>query len=367
MKKILTIIALALLAANTFGQQSQKIRELEEFLIRHGFVLTDKHIGGGKYLYQHLSYSKTHSARVPKLSDTMSEEDVQLQRQEFDSINAIQRVAQEVIWDSIRNFVNELTPETSECYLHESHKDGKDTIRYTLRFSQSDGEIQENIQLRYFQGYRFNDDIYSVHSDFSYSFNDIHASNPDRAFDIDGFENYLRQVLTPILKKKGVKHYPIRWQYDESYPISQYNRDLYLHWNATPPSHVPQNGAATGTEFFIPKSQIDSTADFLRHIETEVVRYLQEHKDQRFTHDSRYEYSKKLGGNSMWDFGQVHEFVQSRHNLNETTGTAYALFSVIDDEGVHLLSLKHPVNALWIPKGFQKMKSWKNGKAKYRR
>ena len=386
MKRILTIIVLAVLAVNTFGQQSQKIREFEDFLIRHGFELRNKSLRGGacKSFAHVLAYEC--DVRTPSFNDSIQELERQREKQDFDNYCASQQKELEAPWDSIRILINSLAKDASECYLHEAHKDEHDTIKYSLRFKYEEGGINkyENIRLNYSQGLFFNNMIYAVGTNYEYSYHESDCPYDEAVsrFDINSFERYLRQVLAPVLKWKDVRQYPVRWEYDENYPISERNKDIYLYHDVHGPVRMqwqrgsewvekleggcPVQGIIRGTDYFIPKARIDSIWGFLRHIETEVVEYLEQHEEQSFSHTSRHGFSDNPRGTQIWDFYPTHELLRSIHYAGAAE-TAYALYAITDDEGVHILSLKHPVCALWIPKGFQKMKSWKNGKAKYRR
>lgn len=383
MKKIVTILVLVMLASAVQAQQHEKVKELEQFLTRHGFVLYSKTLKGGLPHHSN-AYTNGYRVRIPVPTETMNDEEERQQRRELDSINAIQRMEQEAIWDSIRTFVCELMPHASQCYLHESHKDGRDTIKYSLICYEDDHNHRDQIFLRYFQGLGKEGHYYGVYSDFAWDYGLETGYEDDiKAFDIDGFETYLKKTLAPILKMRGTKQYPIHWEYDKDYPIREKNKETYLYWNVEGPSRIrtkhgdewveelvggcPEQGTIIGTDYFIPKSLIDSTFAFLRGIETEIVAYLEQHLDQRFTHRSQHGFSEGPNGIPIWDFSPLHEFVSSEYDMMSSEGTAYILFAYTNDEGVHLLSLRYPEHALWIPKGFEKMKRWVNGKATYRK
>ena len=386
MKKILTIIALALLAANTFGQQSQKIREFEEFLIRHGFEFRNKALrGGAGKSFTHVMAFEC-DVRTPRFNDSVPEIERQQEKQDFDDYCTRQRQELEAPWDSIRILINSLAKDAAECYMREGHPADCDSITYLLRFEYEDGGVHkyEDIRLMYFQGLCFNNKIYSAGTNYMYSYTESNCpyDEEESRFDINAFERYLSQVMAPFLKWKGARQYSVRWEYDEDYPMRERNEDAYLYHYVQGPVHVrtlrgdvwveeqqggsPARGAIRGTDYFIPKARIDSTWGFLRHIETEVVKYLEQHEKQNYHHTSRHGFSEDPRGTQTWDFSPLHELLASDSYLGDTV-PGYALYAITDDEGVHILSLTHPVNALWIPKGFQKMKSWKNGKAKYRR
>ena len=52
--------------------------------------------------------------------------------------------------------------------------------------------------------------------------------------------------------------------------------------------------------------------------------------------------------------------------IDSNNGTKYNLRCYQDEDGLHILSLTTK-GILWIPKNFQKMKRWVNGKATYRK
>lgn len=367
---------LVLLTFTSYSQEHQnpKIKALEEFLIRNGFELKNKALFGGWRKSSSVNYFNSYRIRIPDSTATISEEESRHQLLEFDSITTKLRLEQETIWDSIRIFVRELTPETDECYLHENHKEHTDTINYTLRFEQNGGDVRETVYLQY---YRIKDTkYYFVGSDFLYSYLErLDRSDNDKdTFDIAGFERYLKQALAPILKLKGVKQYPIYWEYDDSYPMEKNQRDeeyfLYpsLSYHNASNHKPPYRVTITGTDYFIPKAHIDSTDAFLRRIETDVVRYLEQHHEQYFEHRARYGYTEGPKWNPIWDFAPLHEFFYGGYKGYPYTSPACSLYAYTEDEeGVHLLFMQHPYYETWVPKGFEKMKRWVNGKATLRK
>ena len=65
-------------------------------------------------------------------------------------------------------------------------------------------------------------------------------------------------------------------------------------------------------------------------------------------------------------FHHVNDMVESDSDELDLNSTKYNLRCYQDDDGLHILSLTTK-GLLWIPKGFQKMKRWVNGKATYRK
>ncbi|MBR4729003.1 MAG: hypothetical protein IK075_01940, partial [Prevotella sp.] len=79
----------------------------------------------------------------------------------------------------------------------------------------------------------------------------------------------------------------------------------------------------------------------------------------------------RISRDGMVDKGAFHtatgDIVQSDiHPFANLNSTKYNLRCFQDDDGLHILSLTTK-GILWIPKGFQKMKRWMNGKATYRK
>jgi hypothetical protein len=60
------------------------------------------------------------------------------------------------------------------------------------------------------------------------------------------------------------------------------------------------------------------------------------------------------------------DIVESDDDEDDINSTKYNLRCYQDEDGLHILSITTK-GVLWIPMGFQKMKSWVNGKATFRK
>ena len=184
-----------------------------------------------------------------------------------------------------------------------------------------------------------------------------------KPFDIAAFEAHIQPALEPLKKLKGAKTYPVYWQHDEGY-VGTGNELLYgIRFDYSHPA-----GLTTGTYYFIPVQHkaepIFDRLDSLAHD------YVNRHPEQPYTYhhipiilriDNRY-------GSIFCDvFHHVNDMVESDDDeIDSNNGTKYNLRCYQDEDGLHILSLTTK-GILWIPKNFQKMKRWVNGKATYRK
>ena len=256
MKKILTILMLVMLvSAAQAQQQHEKIKELKELLNRHGLelrfksrhnsvenVVIRKDLGIGYGLW------------APRTDSTMTLEEKQRRIHQFDSLNNQRRIEMAAMLDSMKPIVAEMMASASECYLHENHKDGKDTLEYFFCFPHKDSDSMllahpnhrpfaaERVQLHFRQGLKqgpynnwlFESNLYLTYNYYESTQGEMTLLNRNGAswsvkkphrFDVDGFERFLSQALHPILKKRGVHQYPIHWQFDDTYLTRDFKYD----------------------------------------------------------------------------------------------------------------------------------------------
>ena len=144
MKKILTLMLLATIATTSYGQEvNAKISQLENYLQELGFGVS--HSQSNAYergvTHQWRAFLSVVTLNPPFNDKNLSEAQQQQIIQTYDSINTFRRQQMENALDSIRLTFASLGKDASESYLYEYHKDGTDTIKYSLAFRQEEDSL----------------------------------------------------------------------------------------------------------------------------------------------------------------------------------------------------------------------------------
>ena len=134
---------LVFLTAKAQGQPNQRLQQLDEFLLQQGINVSHKQTNAIDGSITHQMNALPNLVNLnPSFSQDMSEEEKQRLIHEYDSVNALRRQYFDNILDSIRITFAILGKEASENYMYEYHKNGVDTISYSLAF------LSENDTLR---------------------------------------------------------------------------------------------------------------------------------------------------------------------------------------------------------------------------
>lgn len=401
------LVSLFVLATSVWGQNTNpRIRQLEDFLRRqpHGIEFTQRN---DLSVCNYISYdwhaqldAIGENKKKPVITADMSREERLKVGQQIDSINALTCQQLMDALDTIRLAFSSVRKEASESYMYEYHKEGNDSISYSVAFSHSDSPLEktpwgdyvharEALKFRcetpnsreiYGDGWWYRSDPETdslglaingwYQGPFAHYYHYYEEprgiSKEDmRPFDIAAFEAHIQPALEPLKKLKGAKTYPVYWQHDKgyedevgSYGSLLYGQRIYELWPA---------GVTTGTYYFIPAQhkaepivdRLDSLAhDYVNHHPEQP--YIYDHIPIILRLDNRY-------GSVYCDvFYHVHDMVESDSDDIDLNSTKYNLRCYQDEDGLHILSLTTK-GLLWIPKGFQKMERWVNGKATYRK
>ena len=404
MNRLYTLISLFVLATSVWGQnKNPRIRQLEDFLRRqpHGIEFTQRN---DLSVCNYISYdwhaqldAIGENKKKPVITADMSREEKLKVGQQIDSINALTCQQLMDALDTIRLAFSSVRKEASESYMYEYHKEGNDSISYSVAFSHSDSPLEktpwgdyvharEALKFRceppnsreiFGDGWWYRSDpetdslglaingwYQGPFAHYYHYFEEPRGISKEdmKPFDIAAFEAHIQPALEPLKKLKGAKTYPVYWQHDEGY-VGTGNELLYgIRFDYSHPA-----GLTTGTYYFIPVQHkaepIFDRLDSLAHD------YVNRHPEQPYTynhipiilriHPSGYIFYDVL----YHKYGDIVEVDSDECDINSTK---YNLRCYQDDEGLHILSLTTK-GRLWIPKGFQKMKRWVNGNATYRK
>ena len=373
MKKFFTIILLASVAIAARSQQSNpQLRQLEQFIQEQGYAVSHTQSTGTERGISH-QWSALLNAYIihpqSAIDSTMSEAALRRIVHQYDSINHLRRQHLTQALDSIRTTFARLGKDASESYLYEYHKDGTDTIKYSLAFRRDDGALRtyrynNSVSFRnagevaLFDYTRSNDSdgwgatdwgyyshLYTIPNDISW--------DDMQPFDHAAFEALIAPALKAAKKLKGAKAYPVYWRHDEGF-----NDDVGPKGNLVGKTvrqsdygHNSHYGLTTGTLYFIPIQHEAEAKALYRQIDSLTHSYVDSHPEQYYT----YTFS------SDFRYGNLRDMVLGQDFKDDSN---YSLKALADDTGFYILSI-NTKGELWIPRDWPRLKSYVNGEMVY--
>lgn len=362
MKRIFAIMLMVAVAASAYTQNAnERLRQLEAYLQELGFEVrhsqSNSHRGITHYWYSYIDeyfFEDMDSFLNLKISDSI----MTLRRQNV--ANAL---------DSIRITFALLGKEATESYTYEYHRNDTDTIKYTLAFRQ-DEDIKRIPQKQLSYGNSYSDNAREV-ATFEYdrgyvrefdlgsgygSYNHT-VSTPSaflykdvQPFDIAAFEAQIQPVMDSFLKLKGAKTYPVYWQHDEGYKAGE---------NETWLQSISTNfGLTTGTHYVIPLKYEAEINALLQQLDSLTYNYIEKHPEQAYY----YNFNSHISLDDEVISGP-NDILQG---YKRRDGDEYRLsyYTDIEEENFHLLSITIKGD-YWLPKDWEKLKSYINGEKVY--
>ena len=373
MKQLFTVILLASVAIAARSQQSNpQLHQLEQFIQEQGYAVSHTQSTGTERGISHqwsalLNAYIIHSQSA--IDSTMSEAALRRIVHQYDSINHLRRQRLTQALDSIRTTFAHLGKDASESYLYEYHKDGTDTIKYSLAFRRDDGALRT---------YRYNNSVYFNNAGevalFDYTRRDdsdgwgatdwgyyshLYTIGNDiswddmQPFDHVAFEALIAPKLKDAKKLKGAKAYPVYWRHDEGF-----NDDVGPNGNLVGKTvrqsdygHNKHYGLTTGTLYFIPIQHEAEAKALYRQIDSLAHSFVDSHPEQYYT----YTFS------SDFRYGNLRDMLCGRDIKGDAS---YELKALADDNGFYILSI-NTKGELWIPRDWPRLKSYINGERVY--
>ena len=390
MNRRYTFLFLVALAVTAFGQPkvNPRLSQLEDFLRQtpHGLGFSQRNVGSDYITYRWYAQLDGigKNKKKPVITKDMSKEEWLRTGQQIDSINAISQREMEDAIDSIRIAFTHVRKEATESYMYDYHRGCADTIHYSLvsRYDNARevAKLRSEMTCDRLQlgsngwWYRSDPETDSVaylingmyqgpfaHYDHSYEELLGISEEEKKPFDIAAFEAHIQPALEPLMKLQGAKVYPVYWQHDKGYEDEVgshgsllYGQRLYELWPA---------GVTTGTYYFIPAQH--KAEAIVERLDSLAYDYVNHHPEQPYTYDHIpiiLRLDNRFGSVFPDVFYHVNDIVGSDSDDLDVNSTKYNLRCYQDEDGLHILSLTTK-GLLWIPKGFQKMERWVNGKA----
>ena len=384
MKKLLIIMLLAFVATAVHSQEpNPKLRQLEQYLQEQGYGISHVQSSAIERGVTHhwrtllnayiirpqsaIDSTKTEAENqrmVQQYDSTKTEAENQRMVQQYDSINRQHRQSMVNALDSIRLTFAQLGKDASESYLYEYHKNGTDTIKYSLAF-QRDGDTLHSS--------RYGNSVYFSNASEAASFDYTRRDDSDgwgvtdwgnynhfysvpngiawedmRPFDYMAYEKLIAPVLKSIKKLKGAKSYPIYWRHDEGFH-DDVGTDGHLVSKITRQSDYTDKhyGLTTGTLNFIPRACEEEAKALYRQLDSLAYDYVEQHPEQYY----RYNFTPGFS------YRNLGEMVSGQDIEGDSS---YSLSSSADDKGFYILTFTTK-GELWIPREWRKLKSYING------
>lgn len=399
MDRRIILSLLVALATTAFGQRlrvgdaealgmnaNPRLGQLEDYLRQHshGIEFTQKSDGDGDVWYSWRAEIDAIGKKEnkPSVTPEMNKEAMLQTIHIRDSINALVRRQYEDAVDSIRIAFSSVRKDAAESYMYEYHRGSADTISYSVVFrndAYEDAKFRAEKQ-RSEEGNNESSDWW-FHADsldfyfyqgpfghYSHYRNEPNGLTKEdrKPFDIAAFEAHIQPALEPLQKLQGVKSYPVYWQHDKGYEDEVGSRGNLLYGISV--YNIWPAGLTTGTYYFIPAQH--QAGPIFDRLDSLAYDYVNRHPEHPYAYhhipiiiriDNRY-------GSFYTDvFYHSYDIVESDDDdCDDTNSTKYNLRCYQDDDGLHILSLTTK-GILWIPKNFQKMKRWVNGKATFRK
>ena len=356
MKSVKILIGLLVLATTAFGQKANpRLCQLDEYFKKQGIYSVSYHqtnAGGISH-----SWWIHFSPGLLTINDEMDQEMLQRMKSKVDSVDALCRQRQPSIIDTIRSICASVRKDASESYMYEYHKDGADTVRYTLAFCRDDGSNRESVLFESRNAKTVQDGTPQFEgiagaSEYYHEYIEPRSvPNSDmKLLDVAAVRAIVEPALESVKQFKGAKAWPIHWQHDATFE-DQTDTDPFGGVIAG----RGRAGLTTGIHYLLP-AQYENEGDALYlQIDSLAHDYVDRHPEQEYV----YAY-----------FAAVPNLYKLRFILRTTEygspEEAYHLGYYRDKEGLHFLSVTTK-GQLRIPQGWTKIKRRVNGKATFRK
>ena len=249
--------------------------------------------------------------------------------------------------DTIRNAFASARKDASESYMYEYHKDGTDSIKYSLR-KRYDWNKGLGFEKALFENNALKAEYFYYHE---YDEPKDIAKKDMKQLDAAAVKAIVEPALESVKQYKGANIYPIYWQHDEGYE-DNFGPDGGIESIAFYDIHN-HAGKTTGNHYFLPAQYEKEGEALCRQIDSLTHDYVNRHPEQHYHY---FYYSTNS------DF-RIRNILGSYGNYRENQ---YSLGYYRDEEGLHFFSTVTD-GELWMPKEWTKIKRWVNGKATYRK
>ncbi len=376
MNRVYALLCLLALATTAFGQRlrvgeqssgmkaNPRLCQLDEYFKKQGHygVIHSQHNGNGiSHTWQ--IFFQSGLVVFPK---GVSNETLKRVTLKEDSVDAICQQLMPSVIDTIRNILASVRKDASESYMYEYHKDGTDTIRYTLAFRYDDGTNREKFLFESESDESVIGAEGASTSTFKFKYaprtsaNYYHEYTEPRGvpnkdmkqLDIAAVRALIEPALESVKQFKGARTYPVYWQHDLGYGEYFGPRGNLMAWFWRNGDHA---GLTTGTHYFLPAQYEQEGEVLYQQIDSLAHDYVNSHPEQR------YNYLYYSSNPNLYELHNILSSEELGHSED-----VYYLGYYRDDDGLHILSVTTK-GELWIPKEWTRIKRWVNEKKTYRK
>lgn len=242
--------------------------------------------------------------------------------------------------DSIRKAFSKAATMAEESHLYECHKNGTDTLKYSIEFYHHDNDYEI---ASFFYGRRFdcsvNDSVSEFFYDHSYHWDSHIPYEEFKSFGTEEFIAKIEPVLKAASKQKGAKTYPLRLRHEENkwLEVSKKLTDRQLR------DSIPK-GYTCGVCYFLPAKYEKEAQDILNQLDSIALHYVDNHPEQMY----EYCYEPRFRNKRTTDI------LDGKYRNQRNT---YKLAAYMDEEGFYFLNF-NACNLFWLARDMQKLKDW---------
>nr|MCR5680534.1 hypothetical protein [Prevotella sp.] len=374
MKHLFTIMLLMALATAAHSQEpNHQLRQLEQYMQEQDFSVSHIQTSAIEQGITHQWQALLNAYIIhpqSSIDSTKSAAENLRMIHIYDSINHLRRQAVVGGLDSIRLTFARLGKDASESYLYEYHKNGIDTIKYSLAFRRDSDTLLSSrygnkiyfsnaSEVASFDYTRYNDSDGWGATDWGNYYHQYtipnNISHDDmRPFDHNAFETLIAPALKTVRKLKGVKAYPVYWRHDEGFDDNVGTKGTLTSKTTRQSDHTNKHyGLTTGTCYFIPRKHEEEAKALYKQLDSLAHNYVDSHPEQYY----RYSFSEGFSN------GNLRSILQG---LNLDDDSNYDLKTLASNDGFYILSI-NTKGELWVPRDWPKLKSYINGQLTYRK
>lgn len=261
---------------------------------------------------------------------------------------------------AVRQTLDQLQEEAQESYHYEYHKNGNDTIIYSLNLSAdtTNAEKYQNGNRTTFHSDECLNFCYAAFMDgpsmegmleYSVTLSD-EAQNAQEPYT----QSDLTEDIARLFKQHKIKPRKSYWRHDKEYSDSitkmeskDFGVSMYFYNNR-------HDGDTEVTIYTLPEEQLQQARQLLGEVSGLAQKITNTQQDFYFNYDYTQSFGKYYWGNMLmcWD------------PLDSTDPQSYVLSAIWDDNGCHFIISQSHGNLL-VPKDWYAIKTFVNGKKTY--
>lgn len=288
-------------------------------------------------------------------------------------------------YDLIRSTSRLLAEEGTECYIWESHRNGIDSLLYSVALrdftNQQDKtympDLSTNPEWSKYGGAkegfilkanpsRFlpNNDMeaykknrFQPKSEISFTYRlTVEEEDEDTVYYVDYKE--FAGMIDKVLQTDGVKSHPILITHDKGAKVEDFKSEI-ISCDIT---HPDLDGETHGTVYEIETAELANT--LRRLLSAEIGNYVDRHRNLNYLYRPLQDYSGDMRGMFSSNNWVIRTEFHTKHwyTFDKNLSCRVLLHHVGSKAYVLVLE---SVNDFWLPKDWHKLKSWKNGVKEY--